>query len=307
MIALQPVHSHEDEPAWGHLIRAELVCGSHWLHDIRARQSGGGAALEFLAACDWVTPLAYSDLHGDAALLGSMARWNWHQPVGVAFPLLAGGRGTRRDVLPRACQQCVRESVSKYGYACSQRRQNVAGVASCYKHGRRLFVAGTASERSQFRVELGQLEYRSNNPVALAYIDDFVRRYETALLMLLQCADLHSRWWAIIDLFKTRIESAGLKLAPREITDFVRRRANPEWLHQTFVDEPGCTGTLDAVLARAFDQPVYTPHHALLLAAGFDDVSELSTILSAHGFGDPIEPLMRAPCCNERRNESTGS
>ncbi|HET7662364.1 MAG TPA: hypothetical protein VFK31_01895 [Rhodanobacteraceae bacterium] len=159
-------------------------------------------------------------------------------------------------------------------------------------------VAGTANERRQFQVELGQLEYRSKNPVALVYIDDFVRRYEIAILMLLQRADLHSRWWAIVDLFKTRVTRSRPKLGSREISEFVRSKANPEWLLRTFIDDPGRVSTLDTVLAKAFDQRVYTPHYALLLAAAFEDVFELSETLSAHEFGDPVEPLVRAPCYN---------
>lgn len=295
MIGLQPVHSHEDEPAWGHLIRAELAGGSQSLRNVKVQESGGGSILGFLAACDGVGTCDYAEMHGDSSLLGSMARWNWYQFGGIGFPLLAGGRGTRRNILPRACQQCVHESVSKYGYASFQRRQNVAGVASCHRHGGRLFVAGTAGERSKFRAELGQLDSRSLDPVGFAYVDDFVRRYELAILMLLQCADRLERWQALIDLFKKR---SGLNLDPKKIAGFVRRRANPEWLHQTFVDEPGRTGTLQTVLTKAFDQPLYTPHHALLLAAAFDDISELSTILSRHGFGKPVEPLLRAAGCN---------
>lgn len=295
------VRSHEDEPAWGHFLRAKLTGGSQSARDLPKKDRNRTTILQFLASCDGVTVHDYAALHGESLLVGSMARWNgswWSQIGSIGFPLLAGGRGARRDIPPRACQLCVRESATKYGYAWFQRAHNVAGVASCHKHGERLFIAGSAEERSKFSASLGQLEFRSRDPTEFAYVDHFVRRYELAVLMLLQCADRRERWPALIDLFQKRMKSIGLKLDPQEIADFVRRRSNPEWLQWTFMDQPGHTGTLQTVLSKAFDQPVYTPHHALLLAAAFDDISELSTTLSTHSFGKPVEPLLRAAHCN---------
>lgn len=298
---LHRVRSHEDEPAWGHLLRAELVGGSRSARYVEGRCCPKRRILEFLAGCDGVTVRDYVKMHGESLILGSMARWRMDRFAANGLPLIAGGRGARRDILPRACQRCVHDGITQYGYAWFQRRHNLAGVGSCYRHGERLFIAGTATERSSFSAELAQLESRSRDAVVFAFVDDFVRRYELALLTLAQRKGRHQTWQVLINLVMNRLADLGLDSGPAAIVDLVTTRANQKWLCETFTSRGQPYVALRPALAKALDHPTYLYHLSLVLAAVFDDLTELSLLLRKHAHSKRIKPLLKAAGCKLRR------
>lgn len=306
MKGLCRTHSHEDEPAWGHLLRAELTGGSRSIRDLglaslRSAGSPRTQILAFLASCDDTPVLDYSAKHGESLLLGSVARSGRRLASQNGLPLTAGGRGAQRTVPPRACRQCVREDVKQHGYAWFRRRHNLAGIASCYMHGSNLFVAGTAAERSSLSASLAQLESRACNPLGFAYSDDFVRRYEMALLMLVQRRRWRQTWRALIKLIKEQMQTIGVHPSPAELVNLVCNRSNPEWLRQTFSQEGRQPTALDSALAKLFERPSYAYHLALALAGTFTDLSELSFALKMHHCGNRITPLLRAAGCRLHR------
>lgn len=250
--------------------------------------------LEFLANCDGVTVHDYVMRHGESLLLGSMARWSNDRFEANGSPLLAGGRGARRDISPRACQRCVHESVMQDGYAWFQRRHNLAGVASCYKHGERLFIAGSADEQSSLSATLAQLDSRSRNPAAFAFADDFVRRYELALLTLVQRKSWRQTWRVLINLIKSRMVALELDPSAEGIVGLVMSRANQGWLHKTFTYNGRASVALEAALGQVLGRPTYLYHLSLALASVFDDVTELGLLLRKHTHSKRVKPLLRA-------------
>lgn len=308
MKGLCRIHSHEDEPAWGHLIRAELTGGSRSICNLeltesRVEGSRRTQILAFLSSCDGISVRDYVARHGEGSLIRSIARSKTRKRnLTNGLPLTAGGHGARRNFPPKACQQCVREDVAQHGYAWFKRRHNLAGVASCYHHGSRLFIAGTAGERSNFRVSLAQLESRAQNPLGFAYADDFVRRYEMALLMLVQRRRSPQTRRVLTTLIKDQMRATRIPASPVELIDLVRGRSNTAWLQQTFLQEGGKQQiALGSSLAEIFDRPTYAYYMALTLAAVFTDLAELSVVLRAHNCGNRIKPLLRAAGCSLRR------
>lgn len=301
MIGLQPVRSQADEPAWGHVLRAALAGGSRSARDLGVSGRRTRPIVRYLASCDGVSARDYLAMHGDRLLVRSGCHYSANYGPSCGYALGSGGQGARRTIAPRACRTCVEEATSQFGYAWFQRRHNLAGVATCLHHGERLFVAGTATERFELSVSLAQLESRARNATTFAYADDFVRRYELALLTLAQRKGNRGHWRTLVRVIKRQLAARGVPSNGATIVQLVTDRANEAWLSETFMDSGRHDVALLSALAETLQRPTYAYHLSLILAATFDDLAELSVVLSAHECGRRIKPLLKAAGCKLRR------
>ena len=302
MDGLHRLRSHEDEPAWGHLIRAGLAGGIRSYRDLGLDGAKTLKMLKFLAECDGVPLKDYAAAHSETFMLRSMAKGRKLQNA-QGRSLNPGGRGARSDVLPRACQHCVSEDVAHHGYSWYRLRHNLAGVANCYIHGKQLFIAGTVIERSQFQSALGQLEARAADPKEFAYVDDFVRRYEMALLMMVQQRHSVQHWKALVEMISERMEIEA-RCERGTIFREVTRLASQNWLSSTFVQSDRKVGSLRNSLNELFVKPPFAYHMSLAIAAAFSDMTDMSLALRSRRCGRRILPLLKAANCKWSRSRS---
>lgn len=300
MKGLHPLRSHEDEPAWGHLVRAELVGGAWSYRDLILKGASDLAILSYLAGCDGTSVKEYASAHGEILMLRSMGKAGTLRGTERGRPLTPGGRGVRSDIPPRACRQCVNEDVAEHGYSWYRLKQNLPGLATCYLHGQQLFIAGTAAERQQFDASLGQLEIRAENPEEFAYIDDFVRRYEMALSMLVQRRHSISSWRLLVNVVASRLANLGLDKESEAIFFLVSEQSNRDWLAQTFIQEGQRGLVLRESLAEVLTKPTFSHHLSLAVASVFEDLVELSLAISSLGLGRRVKPFLRAANCRLR-------
>lgn len=301
MKGLHPLRSHEDEPAWGHLVRAELVGGAWSYRDLRLKGASDLAILSYLADCDGVSVKEYAAAHGEILMLRSMAKTGTLRGAERGRPLTPGGRGVRSDIPPRACQQCVHGDVADHGYSWYRLKHNLAGVATCHRHGERLFIAGTATERLKFHANLGQLEIRAASPEEFAYVDDYVRRYEMALLMLVQRRHSISSWRRMVKVIVDRLSKLGLDPRSEAIFTLVSEQSNMDWITQTFIQDKQRGLVLRECMAEVLVRPTFAHHLSLALASVFEDLVELSLAISSLGLGKRIKPFLRAANCRLKR------
>ncbi len=300
MKGLHPLRSHEDEPAWGHLVRAELVGGAWSYRDLRLRGARDLEILRYLAGCDGTSVKEYASAHGEILMLRAMGKAGTLRGTHRGRPLTPGGRGARSDIPPRACRQCVNEDVAEHGYSWYRLKQNLPGLATCHLHGQQLFIAGTATERRQFDARLGQLETRAGSPEEFAYVDDFVRRYEMALLMFVQRRHSITSWRMLVNVVESRLKNIGLDKESEAIFYLVSEQSNKDWLAQNFIQERKRGLALRESLAEVLIKPTFTHHLSLAVASVFEDLVELSLAISSLRLGKRDKPFLRAANCRLR-------
>lgn len=285
--------AQDDETIWSHLSRALLVSGFGSRIDLRAQGSRSGSILWTLAQINRSGIYEYADKHGVSLLLHSAA-WPSTPEVRTHNPMSQGGTGASRSLAPRACSICVEEASRKFGYAWYQRRQNLAGVATCHLHGERLRFIGTSKERVNGRSSLALMSDRMKGEAREVYRDDFVVRYELALLMLAQRKIRTDIWKNMVAMCVKRHENDELHLGSQRLVERVFVLAGEEWLQENFILDESARENIVNRLKNMFSSPVSIYCWGLALAALFEDPVELSNALVEVCRCSAIEPLLKA-------------
>ena len=291
-IRLQRVNARDDESAWGHLARILLVSGLNTRFDLRKLGQSSSNLFPVLAKSAGLGLFDYVDNHGVTILLHAVAR-STSAVNRSTKPLTQGGPGGNRNIFPRACPTCVQEDSIKLGYSWYRRRHNLAGIATCYLHGDRLRIVGTANEREQGESSLALLRDRINAASRLARRDEFVARYEIALLMLCQKRATYGVWRSLVSLCVERDSSFEFGVHAPDLANRVLHSAGEDWLPQNFECDQSRLGNIIGGLAKVFASHVSIYCWALTLAVLFDDPIELSRALTEVAGYEAISPLIR--------------